>query len=179
MCPTLCNPMDCSPPDSSDHGISQARILEFVAISFSRSRDASPIQGSSSHLCIKGGFFTTESPGEPKKLRWIDTYKIHAYWVNTENTKIIKKKITTLVLRDINSTRFSGHSSFFFFFLPHVGKYKVEFTLCIFLLKYDYFPALLVVPWNGYVHHQIAKQLYFIISNCLQFKRNANEHPCV
>ena len=35
-CPTLCNPMDCSLPDSSVHGISQARILEWVAISFSR-----------------------------------------------------------------------------------------------------------------------------------------------
>ena len=34
-CPTLCNPMDCSPPGSSVHGISQARILEWVAISFS------------------------------------------------------------------------------------------------------------------------------------------------
>ena len=34
--PTLCDPMDCSPPDSSDHGISQERILEWVAISFSK-----------------------------------------------------------------------------------------------------------------------------------------------
>ena len=32
-CPTLCNPMDCSPPGSSVHGILQARILEWVAIS--------------------------------------------------------------------------------------------------------------------------------------------------
>ena len=30
----LCGPMDCSPPDSSIHGILQARILEWVAISF-------------------------------------------------------------------------------------------------------------------------------------------------
>ena len=35
-CPTLCDPMDCSPPDSSVHGILQTRILEWVAISFSR-----------------------------------------------------------------------------------------------------------------------------------------------
>jgi len=36
-CPTLCNdPMNCSPPGSSVHGILQARILEWVAISFSR-----------------------------------------------------------------------------------------------------------------------------------------------
>ena len=33
---TLCNPMDCSPPGSSVHGIFQARILEWVAISFSK-----------------------------------------------------------------------------------------------------------------------------------------------
>ena len=35
-CPTLCNPMDCSLLDSSVHGISQIRMLEPVAISFSR-----------------------------------------------------------------------------------------------------------------------------------------------
>ena len=35
-CPTLCNPMDCSPPGSSVHVIVQARTLEWVAISFSR-----------------------------------------------------------------------------------------------------------------------------------------------
>ena len=35
-CPTLCDPMDCSLPGSSIHGIFQARILEWFAISFSR-----------------------------------------------------------------------------------------------------------------------------------------------
>ena len=34
-CPTLCDPMNCSPPGSSIYGIFQARILEWVAISFS------------------------------------------------------------------------------------------------------------------------------------------------
>ena len=34
-CPTLCNPTDSSPPGSSVHGILQARILEWVAVSFS------------------------------------------------------------------------------------------------------------------------------------------------
>ena len=34
-CPTLRNPMDCSLPGSSVHGISQARVLEWVAIAFS------------------------------------------------------------------------------------------------------------------------------------------------
>ena len=35
-CPTLCDPMDCSLPGSSIHGILQARILKWVAIPFSR-----------------------------------------------------------------------------------------------------------------------------------------------
>ena len=36
LCPTLWNPMDCSPPGSSVHGILQARILKWIAISLSR-----------------------------------------------------------------------------------------------------------------------------------------------
>ena len=35
-CPTLCDPIDCSLPNSSIHGIFQARILEWFATSFSR-----------------------------------------------------------------------------------------------------------------------------------------------
>ena len=55
-CLTLCNPTDCSLPGSSAHGILQTRILEWVAILFSR--------GSSRHRnqtrvsCIVGRFFT-------------------------------------------------------------------------------------------------------------------------
>ena len=44
LCPPLCDPMDCSPPGSSIHGILQARILEWVAIS--SSREIFPSQGS-------------------------------------------------------------------------------------------------------------------------------------
>ena len=35
LCPTLCDSMDCSPPGSSVHGILQAGMLEWIAISFS------------------------------------------------------------------------------------------------------------------------------------------------
>ena len=40
-CLTLCDPMDCSPPGSSIHGILQARILEWVTIPFSRASSGS------------------------------------------------------------------------------------------------------------------------------------------
>ena len=36
LCPTLCDPIDCSLPGSSVHGIFQAIVLEWIAISFSR-----------------------------------------------------------------------------------------------------------------------------------------------
>ena len=55
-CLTLCDPVDCSPPSSSVHGILQARILEWVAISFSllqiQPRDWTQV------LHIAGVFFT-------------------------------------------------------------------------------------------------------------------------
>ena len=56
LCLTLCNPMDCNPTDSSARGISQARILGWVAFFFSRgsSRPRNRTQVS----CIAGRFFT-------------------------------------------------------------------------------------------------------------------------
>ena len=59
-CLTLCDPMDCTLPGSSVHGISQARTLEWLAISFSR-RSSQPRDRT--HIsCIAGGFLTTEPP---------------------------------------------------------------------------------------------------------------------
>ena len=49
-CPTLCDPMDCCPPDSSVRGILQARILEWVAISFSRGSSWPRDQTQVSHI---------------------------------------------------------------------------------------------------------------------------------
>ena len=55
-CPTLCNPMDCSLPGSSIHGIFQASVLEWVAISFSR-RSSRP-RDRTQVSCIAGRCFT-------------------------------------------------------------------------------------------------------------------------
>ena len=62
---TVCNTMDCSPPGSSIHGILQARILEWVAMPFSResSQHRDRTCGSCGS-CIEGKFFTTEPPGK-------------------------------------------------------------------------------------------------------------------
>ena len=61
MCLTLCNPMGCSLPGSSVHRILQARILEWVAIPFSRGSSQPKDQTCISY--IAGRFFTTEQPG--------------------------------------------------------------------------------------------------------------------
>ena len=53
---TLCDPIDCSLPGSSAHGISQARILEWVAIPFSR--ESSQARDETQVSCIASSFFT-------------------------------------------------------------------------------------------------------------------------
>ena len=65
-CPTLCNPVDCSPPGSSVHGILQARILEWVAISFSRGSSQPRDQTQVSR--IGGRRLTSEPPRKPHKF---------------------------------------------------------------------------------------------------------------
>ena len=62
-CPALCNPMDCSPLDSSAHGILQARILEWVAMTSYRG-SSQPSDGTQVS-CIAGRSFTTAPPGMP------------------------------------------------------------------------------------------------------------------
>ena len=57
-CLTLCDPMDCRPPGSSVHGTCQARVLEWVAISFSRGIFPTQL------FCIIGGSLPFEPPGK-------------------------------------------------------------------------------------------------------------------
>ena len=64
-CLTVCEPMDCGPPGPSVHGILQARILEWVAIPFSRGFSQTRNQTRiSSLLALAGGFFTTSTTWE-------------------------------------------------------------------------------------------------------------------
>ena len=65
-CPSLCIPKDCSPPGSSVHGILQARIPEWVAISYSRgsSRPRDRTHISSVYVHWKVGSFTTDTTWE-------------------------------------------------------------------------------------------------------------------
>jgi len=84
-CPTLCDPMNCSLPGSSVHGIFQARILERVAISFSRGsfrpRDRTPV----SH--IGGRRFTLWATRETHNVlhgwhKIVQGINIQPRWIN-------------------------------------------------------------------------------------------------
>ena len=80
--PTLCNPMDCSPLGSSAHGILQARIMERVAIPFSR--ESSQPRGWTWVSCIASRFFIIWATREAHLH--IDTilnsfYNKHVCWI--------------------------------------------------------------------------------------------------
>ena len=72
-CPTLCDPPDCSPAGCSVHGILQARILEWVAMPFSRgssgSRDWTQVSW------IAGSFFTVWTTREARMCVYIYRYR--------------------------------------------------------------------------------------------------------
>ena len=93
-CLTFCYPMDCNLPGSSGHGISQARIPEWVAISFSRGSfwlgDRTQVS------CMAGKLFTIWSHAlidhDYRSLRTlccsisVESYCLHKHWVDV--TKI-------------------------------------------------------------------------------------------
>ena len=66
------DPMDCNLLGFSVHGISQARILQWVAMP--SSWGSYPPRDWSCSSCIAGGFFTTEPPGKLPKLYPLDTF---------------------------------------------------------------------------------------------------------
>ena len=76
-CPTLCSPMDCSPPDSSAHGIFQARILEWGFITLGDLPDPGIEATSLASPALAGGFFTTSATWEAQ--RWDGEININIY----------------------------------------------------------------------------------------------------
>ena len=96
LCPTLCDPMDCSPPSSSVFGILQPRILEWVAMPSSRGycwpRDRTRV----SH--VEGRFFTVwASQGSPIVL----SVKIAPKWVSLLVNKFLLPGKILVKIRNI------------------------------------------------------------------------------
>ena len=75
LCLTLCNPMDCNLPGSAVCGIFQARVLEWVAISFSKG--SSWPRNRTQVSCIAGRRFTVWATREASIYRILTPYQIH------------------------------------------------------------------------------------------------------
>ena len=84
-CPTLCDPMDCNLSGSSIHGIFQPRVLEWIAISFSRgfSQPRNRIRVS----CIAGRFFTDWAMREAYQhaSKWLP---VQIFWTKEPLTRL-------------------------------------------------------------------------------------------
>ena len=93
LCQTLCDPMDCSPPSSSVHGILQARILEWVVISFFRGsswpRDRAPCPLHLLHWQVNS--LPLVPPGKPIiGIQHFLKNKWGLPWDDTHNTETFK-----------------------------------------------------------------------------------------
>ena len=106
-CPTLCDPMDCSPPDSSVHGIFPKRILEWVAVASSKA--SSRLRDWTHVSYIAGGHVTADPPGTPLKTV---SHRRNLY-------KFQRILIIQTVLFDDKAVKLEMYnkSSFVFFFL--------------------------------------------------------------
>ena len=88
-CIWLCDLMDCNPPDSSVHGILQARILEWVAISSSRGSSQTRVQTKSPvSPALQVESLAIEAPGKPHF-----SYKHHIFIPRIFNKLISKKQV--------------------------------------------------------------------------------------
>ena len=122
LCLTLCYPMDCSPKGSSIHGILQARILEWVAISSTRASSWARIKPVSlTSPAFPDGFFTTRCHHYyyPKTTdiswKWIKNdkwphrkikkgYEQAVYKRGNQDTHYIYKKMSTYTSNQENAT---------------------------------------------------------------------------
>ena len=81
-CPTLCDPMDYSPPGSFLHGILQTRILEWVAISFSRASSRPRGQNPSlTSPALTSAFFTTSTTWEAPQKASQSVHSLSHVWL--------------------------------------------------------------------------------------------------
>ena len=94
--PTLCNPMDCNIPDSSVHGIFQARVLEWAAISFSRgsSRPRSSQPGSPA---LQTDSLPPEPPGKKYQNIYNWSHGLTPGWEVKEDSLVVNIYPTALI----------------------------------------------------------------------------------
>ena len=105
LCSTLCDPMDCSPPGSSAHGILQVRIMDWVAMPFSREssqpRDRTHI---SCLLHWQVGSLPLAPPGKPKYSILYIIFKCSSQFIISIITELFQLFVSII------SNQFNYHS---------------------------------------------------------------------
>ena len=92
-CPTLCDPMDCSPPGSSVHGIAQARILEWVAISLSR---GSSWPRDRTHVSCIGRWILYQGASREALTSSIQQHLFHWTRVGSESQQMVSVQVVQM-----------------------------------------------------------------------------------
>ena len=158
LCPTLCNPVDSSPPGSSVHGIFQARILESVAISFSK------------------GF---SQPRDWTRISWIGKWIYH--WATWEKP-LIHYSVGQIGNQKTPSSSFSSFSRVLIMFqvLKNTRTIKTSYTILpildkklIWITNLYWFQYHLSIHQNSYQYSSkvwIAKLTTWLVMTILTHK---------
>ena len=121
------DPMEYSPPGSTVHGISQTRISEWVAVSFSRGSSRQGIDAESSELA--GGFITNEPTGKPTTSI---TGPLNYYLIT--NWKFVSSDYFYPFLLPPTSVFGNYQSVSLSCFCFSVSSYKWDYTVFVFVL---------------------------------------------
>ena len=140
-CPTLCEPKDCSPPGSSVHGILQAKILEWVAIFFSRGSSWPRDWTQVFHIAVR--FFTIWASREALKCIDITRWSVlKSDWLYSLQPKM--EKLSTSAKTRLGADCGSDHELLIakfrlkFHYLKKVGKTTRPFRYDLDQIPYDY-----------------------------------------
>ena len=121
LCLTLCDPMDCSPPGSSVHGILQAGILEWVATSFSRGSSRPRDRTQVSRICRRI-LYQLSHKGSPRILEWV------AYPFSRRSSRPRNRTRVTCIARGFLPTKLPRKPSGSLFFYPSSLKRRLDFA---------------------------------------------------
>ena len=111
-----CNPMDCSLPGSSVNGIPQARILEWVATSFSRG--SSQPRNQTQVSCIAGRFFTN----------WAMREALNEYPTFMDRPNIIKLSILSNLICRFNAIPMRNPERYFADSRVYISRQKTQIS---------------------------------------------------